>query len=323
MWTPNDFYISRDFFNRELINFQVGFVLRADSLWLDPLNKNTLLVTFSVSQQRYTRTTGTITLYISCVFAEEDGSWRKAAQSAAVPDSIRPNLFHQASQPYQNQSLCAGVCDFYVPLWKMSGLLMTGSRASRNDFPRHVFHPFCRSNFIRTESSGCRSYRSGMGRTPCLSSKYWRYTRYTHIHNSAMPIIVLRENWLWRTSTRHRKNPNQSGVVAVDSCAFIQLFSQYRRLIALMVWLFTLLIMQNHGCLPFAWAKPVGSLFRTGKFRPGIAFTIVYKSVPFIEKRPRKPENGINDGFSCSSAWTILSGKTGKPFQIFRCSCFR
>ena len=193
MWTPNDFCISRDFFNRELINFQVGFVLRADSLWLDPLNKNTLLVTFSVSQQRYTRTTGTITLYISCVFAEEDGSWRKAAQSAAVPDSICPNLFHQASQPYQNQSLCAGVCDFYVPLWKMSGLLMTGSRASRNDFPRHVFHPFCRSNFIRTESSGCRSYRSGMGRTPCLSSKYWRYTRYTHIHNSAMPIIVLRE----------------------------------------------------------------------------------------------------------------------------------
>ena len=101
MWTPNDFYISRDFFNRELINFQVGFVLRADNLWLDPLNKNTLLVTFSVSQQRYTRTTGTITLYISCVFAEEDGSWRKAAQSAAVfPDSICPNLFHQASQPY-------------------------------------------------------------------------------------------------------------------------------------------------------------------------------------------------------------------------------
>ena len=198
--------------------------------------------------------------------------------------------------------------------------LSPGSRASRNDFPRHVFHPFYRSNFTRTESPGCRSNRSGMGRTPCLSSKYWRYT---HIHNSAMPIIVLRENWLWRTSTRHRKNPNQSGVVAVDSCAFIQLFSQYRRLIALIVWLFTLLIMQNHGCLPFAWAKPVGSLFRTGKFRPGIAFTIVYKSVPFIEKRPRKPETGINDSFSCSSAWTILSGKTGQPFQIFRCSCFR
>ena len=147
MWTPNDFYISRDFFNREMINFQVGFVLRADSLWLDPLNKNTLLVTFSVLQQRYTRTTGTITLYISCVFAEEDGSWRKAPQSAAFfPDSICPNLVHHASQLYQNQSLWAGVCDFYVPLWKMSGLLMTGSRASRNDFPRHVFHPCCRSN---------------------------------------------------------------------------------------------------------------------------------------------------------------------------------
>ena len=94
-----------------------------------------------------------------------------------------------------------------------------------------------------------------------------------------MPIIVLRENWLWRTSTRHRKNPNQSGVVAVDSCAFIQLFSQYRRLIALMVWLFTLLIMQNHGCLPFAWAKPVGSLFRTGKFRPGIAHSVQISSI--------------------------------------------
>ena len=196
MRTPNDFYVSRDFFNRELINFQVGFVLRADSLWLDPLNKNTLLVTFSVSQLRYTRTTGTITLYISCVLK------KRTAVDARLHNQQRfliqyVQIFFIRHLNPQNQSLCAGVCDFYVPPWKMSGLLMTGSRASRNDFPRHVFHPFCRSNFIRTESSGCRSYRSGMGRTPCLSSKYWRYTRYTHIHNSAMPIIVLRENWLW------------------------------------------------------------------------------------------------------------------------------
>ena len=32
-------------------------------------------------------------------------------------------------------------------------------------------------------------------------------------------LIVLRENQLCKTSTRHRKNPaKQSGIVAIDSC---------------------------------------------------------------------------------------------------------
>ena len=50
-------------------------------------------------------------------------------------------------------------------------------------------------------------------------------------------------------------------------------------------------------------SKPVGSRFgqvkfRTGKFSPGIAFTIIlYKSVPFTKKWLRKPETGIKDGF--------------------------
>ena len=43
--------------------------------------------------------------------------------------------------------------------------------------------------------------------------------------NSAM-LIVLRENKLCKTSTRHRKNPKRSGVVAVDSFfAIILIFS--------------------------------------------------------------------------------------------------
>ena len=35
--------------------------------------------------------------------------------------------------------------------------------------------------------------------------------------NTAM-LIVLRENWLCKTSTWHRKNSKQSGIVAIDSC---------------------------------------------------------------------------------------------------------
>ena len=35
--------------------------------------------------------------------------------------------------------------------------------------------------------------------------------------NTAM-LIVLRENELCRTSTRHRKNSKQSGIVTIDSC---------------------------------------------------------------------------------------------------------
>ena len=42
------------------------------------------------------------------------------------------------------------------------------------------------------------------------------------------------------------------------------------------------------------------SKFRTSRFHPGIAFTITmvyHKSVPFTEKRPRKPKTGIKRGF--------------------------
>ena len=35
--------------------------------------------------------------------------------------------------------------------------------------------------------------------------------------NTAM-LIVLRENYLCKTSTRHRKNSKESGIVAIDSC---------------------------------------------------------------------------------------------------------
>ena len=57
----------------------------------------------------------------------------------------------------------------------------------------------------------------------------------------------------------------------------------------------------DSGCLPFTWANHsvygVGKWFAklgTGKFCPGIAFII---SVPFTEKRPRRLETGIKDGF--------------------------
>ena len=38
----------------------------------------------------------------------------------------------------------------------------------------------------------------------------------------------------------------------------------------------------------------------------------LYKSVPFTEKRTRKPENGI--------IWNIPPGKTGLPFEVFHYS---
>ena len=53
----------------------------------------------------------------------------------------------------------------------------------------------------------------------------------------------------------------------------------------------------------------------------------MYRSVPFNGKRPRRPQTGIKDGFeemdengTRISVWNISSGKTGLPFQMFRCS---
>ena len=62
-----------------------------------------------------------------------------------------------------------------------------------------------------------------------------------------------------------------------------------------------------NGCLPFTWANQLVhgvvkwfAKFRTGKFRPLNRVYHQYhwnKSVPFTEKRPRRPETGIKDGF--------------------------
>ena len=67
--------------------------------------------------------------------------------------------------------------------------------------------------------------------------------------------------------------------------------------------------------------------FTTGKFHPGIAFTILYESVPFTKKLLRKPETGIKDGFGkeieheFSSLWNMSSGKIWQPWIPFqRCS---
>ena len=42
-----------------------------------------------------------------------------------------------------------------------------------------------------------------------------------------------------------------------------------------------------------------------------------YKSVPFADKRPRRPETGIKDGFSFG---IFHPEQTGPSFQLFRCS---
>ena len=57
--------------------------------------------------------------------------------------------------------------------------------------------------------------------------------------------------------------------------------------------------------------------------RPGIAFTTGTNGVPFNEKRLRKSETGIKDGFEeieHDSVWNNPTGKTGLPFQNFRSS---
>ena len=50
----------------------------------------------------------------------------------------------------------------------------------------------------------------------------------------------------------------------------------------------------------------------------------LYKSVPFTEKQPRRPETGIKDGFEEMEhefpSGTFRPEKTGLPFQMFRCS---
>ena len=64
--------------------------------------------------------------------------------------------------------------------------------------------------------------------------------------------------------------------------------------------------------------------FRTGKFRPEIAFTICTISAIYRKKRPRRPETGFKDGFEEREhefpIGIFLPEKTGLPFQMFLCS---
>ena len=74
-----------------------------------------------------------------------------------------------------------------------------------------------------------------------------------------------------------------------------QWFSQHRRS---HVWLFTFLIVQNHGFLLSRFAVLANSEqnSRLANFLPGIVFTIGTNQFHFSKKRSRKPETGIKDG---------------------------
>ena len=47
-----------------------------------------------------------------------------------------------------------------------------------------------------------------------------------------------------------------------------------------------------------------------------VYMTIVYKSLPFTEKRPRTPESGIRDGFEAKTTNSV-------PFETFRPEIYR
>ena len=78
--------------------------------------------------------------------------------------------------------------------------------------------------------------------------------------------------------------------------------------------------MLHNGCLPFTWAnRSVHGLdkwfekFRTGKFRPGIAFTI-------CSNQFHLPENGFEEMEHEFPFVIFCPAKKGLPFQMFRCS---
>ena len=61
--------------------------------------------------------------------------------------------------------------------------------------------------------------------------------------------------------------------------------------------------------------------FRSGKFRPGIAFTILYKSVSFSEKRSRRPKTGIKFGFEeMEHEFPLGLFRAEKQDYLFKCS---
>ena len=83
-----------------------------------------------------------------------------------------------------------------------------------------------------------------------------------------------------------------------------------------------------YGCLPYTWGKPVGSQFRQMvskiqdlEISSRNRFCHLYKSLLFTEKRPWSWYQGwlLRNGTRIS-VWNIPSGKTGLPFQMFRCS---
>ena len=82
------------------------------------------------------------------------------------------------------------------------------------------------------------------------------------------------------------------------------------------------------GCLPFTWVnRSVHGLgkwyakFSAGKFRPGIAFTICNKSVPFTKKRPRRPEPGIKNDFEkMEHKLPLGTFRPEKQDYLFKCS---
>ena len=59
----------------------------------------------------------------------------------------------------------------------------------------------------------------------------------------------------------------------------------------------------------------------TGKFRPGIAFTIATNKFHLPKKRPRRPEPGIKDGFEeMELEFPIGRFRPEKQDYLFRCS---
>ena len=87
---------------------------------------------------------------------------------------------------------------------------------------------------------------------------------------------------------------------------------------------------ENNGCLPFTWAnRSVYGLgkwyakFRTGKFSSGIAFTICTDQFHLTENGReglKLVSRWLRGNGTRISVWNISSGKTGLPFQMFRCS---
>jgi len=111
---------------------------------------------------------------------------------------------------------------------------------------------------------------------------FWIFNKDFYLHSC---ISIVLHDWL------------------VCTRAGSQLFSQYRRS---NVWLFILLIVQNHGCLPFTWAnRSVHGLDKWWEqFWTGNDF-VLKQRLPCCTSQFHllknslhyRPETGIKDGF--------------------------